>query len=362
MSRARIMILAGGTGGHVIPGLTIAKALENANCDITWIGTEDGIEEKLVPKANIKIEYINVMGLRGKSLKNVLIAVKQLIQSLFQSINLLLKYRPDVVIGMGGYVSGPGGIATFLMRYPLVIHEQNSVPGTTNKFLARIASSVLEAFPGSFTNKVNAKTVGNPIREEIALIEDPRIRLQGRNFPIRILVLGGSQGSLILNQSVPKAIKEVALSNKLEVFHQAGEKTLSQAKKAYEDVSVGLYLVDFIDDIADAYKWADLVICRAGAMTVSELLAVGLPVIFIPFSKASDDHQTENAKYMQELGAAEIVSENDISKGLLTSTLNDWVKDRSILKRRASIARSKARLNSTSDIVEICLNYVSQDE
>lgn len=362
MSRAKIMILAGGTGGHVIPGLTIAKALEDAKCDITWIGTKGGIEEKLVPKANIKIEYINVMGLRGKSLMNVLIAVKQLIQSIFQSINLLMKYRPDVVIGMGGYVSGPGGIAAFLLRYPLVIHEQNSVPGTTNKFLAKIASSVLEAFPGSFRSNMNAKTIGNPIREEIALIEDPKKRLQDRNFPIRILVLGGSQGSLILNQSVPKAIKEVASSSKLEVFHQAGEKTLSNAKKAYENVPVGLYLVDYIDDIAEAYKWADLVICRAGAMTVSELLAVGLPVIFIPFSKATDDHQTENAKYMQELGAAEIVSENDISNDLLTITLNDWVKDRSVLKRRACLARSKAKLNSTSDIVEICLNYVSHDE
>ena len=362
MSRAKVMIMAGGTGGHVIPGLTIAKALEDSGCTVVWLGVRGGIEEKLVPKANIKIEYITVAGLRGKNLKNIITSLKKLFKALFQCFSILKEQRPDVILGMGGYVSGPGGIAGFLMRYPLIIHEQNSIPGTTNKLLSKIASSVLEAFPNSFEKKVNAKTVGNPIRNEIISIEQPKERLDGRDFPIRILILGGSQGSLVLNKSVPNSIKEIASIAKLEVLHQAGSKTIKEAQKSYENVPVGLYLVEFIDEIADAYQWADIVICRAGAMTVSELLAAGLPAIFIPFSLATDDHQTENAKFMKEIGAAEIVSENEIEKGALSLILRDWIQDRAILKRRSCLARSSSKSGATNAVVETCLNYVDQNE
>jgi UDP-N-acetylglucosamine--N-acetylmuramyl-(pentapeptide) pyrophosphoryl-undecaprenol N-acetylglucosamine transferase len=248
------------------------------------------------------------------------------------------------------------------MRYPLIIHEQNSIPGTTNKLLSKIASSVLEAFPNSFEKKVNARTVGNPIRNEITSIEQPKERLDGRDFPIRILILGGSQGSLVLNKSVPNSIKEIASIAKLEVLHQAGSKTIKEAQKSYENVPVGLYLVEFIDEIAEAYRWADIVICRAGAMTVSELLAAGLPAIFIPFSLATDDHQTENAKFMKEIGAAEIVSENEIEKGALSLILRDWIQDRAILERRSCLARSNSKSEATNAIVETCLNYVDQNE
>jgi len=362
MSRAKILIMAGGTGGHVFPGLSVAKALTESGCSVIWLGTKEGIENKLVPEAGIDIEFISVMGLRGKNIRTTLIALRRMFAAFFQSFLILMRHRPQVVLGMGGFASGPGALAAFVLRYPLIIHEQNAVPGSTNRFLSKIASSVLEAFPGSFPSNIKAITIGNPVRREIAEIEEPNKRLEDREGPIRILVIGGSQGSLILNKAIPIALKELSLITKLEVLHQAGHKTISQAKEAYENVSVGLYLVEFIEDMADAYKWADMVICRAGAMTVTELTNVGLPAIFIPFSMAIDDHQNANAKLMQEVGAAEIIQEKDIASGALALVLRDWIEDRNILKRRANLATSLAKPESTSDIVEVCLNYVNQND
>jgi len=362
MRQTKVLIMAGGTGGHVFPGLSVAKALMETGCSVVWVGTKEGIENKLVPEAGIDIEFISVMGLRGKNIRTTLIALRRMFIAFFQSCLILVRNRPNVVLGMGGFVSGPGALAAFFLRYPLIIHEQNAVPGSTNRFLSRIASSVLEAFPNSFPSNIKARTIGNPVRQEIVEIEEPKKRLEDRHGPIRILVIGGSQGSLTLNKAVPMALKELSSITKIEVLHQAGYKTISQAKEAYENVSVGLYLVEFIEDIADAYKWADMVICRSGAMTVTELTNAGLPAIFIPFPMAIDDHQSENAKLMQEIGAAEIVQEKDIASGALSLVLRDWIEDRNILKRRASLATSLAKPESTSDIVEICLNYVNQND
>jgi len=260
---------------------------------------------------------------------------------------------------MGGYVSGPGALAAFLLRYPVIIHEQNAIAGGTNKILARIASLVIEAFPGSFPENIKAQTIGNPVRQDITLLDPPNIRLKDRKGPIKILVIGGSQGSLILNNSLPKVFNDLASSAKLEVLHQAGEKTLSEAQKGYEDVPVGLYLVEFIDDMADAYNWADIVICRSGAMTVTELMTVGLPAILIPFSLAIDDHQTANANVMKKIGAAEIIHEKELKNGKLTLLLRNWIEDRSKLQQRACLAASMSKPNATNEIVKSCLNYVS---
>ena len=359
MKQPKIMIMAGGTGGHVFPGLAIAKALRNHNCSVIWLGTKLGIESKVVSEAGFKIEYINVGGLRGKTLKAFFYSLFKLLMAFAHSFVILLRHRPDVILGMGGYVSGPGALAAFLLRYPVIIHEQNAIAGGTNKILARIASLVIEAFPGSFPENIKAQTIGNPVRQDITLLDPPNIRLKDRKGPIKILVIGGSQGSLILNNSLPKVFNDLASSAKLEVLHQAGEKTLSEAQKGYEDVSVGLYLVEFIDDMADAYNWADIVICRSGAMTVTELMTVGLPAILIPFSLAIDDHQTANANVMKKIGAAEIIHEKELKNGKLTLLLRNWIEDRSKLQQRACLAASMSKPNATNEIVKSCLNYVS---
>ncbi len=359
MKQPKILIMAGGTGGHVFPGLAIAKDLQESKCKVVWLGTKRGIESRLVEEAGIDIEYINVGGLRGKSFRAFMRSVGKLMLAFFQSFVIILRQRPDVVLGMGGYVTGPGAIMAYIMRCPVIIHEQNAVAGGTNKLLSRIASLVIEAFPGSFPAHKNLRTFGNPVREDILSIPSPEVRLKDRDGPIKILVIGGSQGSLILNKTLPKAFRHLTSSVKLEVLHQAGKKTLQEAQKAYEGVPVGLYLVEFIDDMADAYAWADLVICRSGAMTVTELMTIGVPAILIPFSLAIDDHQTANARIMQEVGAAEIVHENELEGGKLTLVLRDWIQDRNNLKRRACLARSSAKPNATENIVKSCLNYVS---
>ena len=359
MKQPKILIMAGGTGGHVFPGLAIAKNLQESKCKVIWLGTKRGIESRLVEEAGIDIEYINVGGLRGKSFRAFMRSVGKLMLAFFQSFVIILRQRPDVVLGMGGYVTGPGAIMAYIMRCPVIIHEQNAVAGGTNKLLSRIASLVIEAFPGSFPAHKNLRTFGNPVREDILSIPSPEVRLKDRDGPIKILVIGGSQGSLILNKTLPKAFRHLTSSVKLEVLHQAGKKTLQEAQKAYEGVPVGLYLVEFIDDMADAYAWADLVICRSGAMTVTELMTIGVPAILIPFSLAIDDHQTANARIMQEVGAAEIVHENELESGKLTLVLRDWIQDRNNLKRRACLARSSAKPNATENIVKSCLNYVS---
>jgi len=359
MRKPKILIVAGGTGGHVFPGLAIARALKDQNCSVIWLGTKNGIESRVIPEAGFKIEYINVGGLRGKTFKTFIYSLAKLLTSFMYSFVILIRHRPDVVLGMGGFASGPPALAAFLLRYPVIIHEQNAIAGGTNKILARIASLVLEAFPGSFPVNIKAQTIGNPVRQDITKLEPPNIRLKDREGPIRILVLGGSQGSLILNKTLPNALKDVSSSMKLEVLHQAGEKTLTEAQNAYEGVSVGLYLVEFIEDMADAYNWADIVICRSGAMTVTELMTVGLPAILIPFSKAIDDHQTKNANVMKKIGAAEIIQEKDLGNGKLTLLMRDWVEDRSTLRQRALLATSMAKPEATNDIVKACLNYVS---
>ena len=355
MTDRPVMILAGGTGGHVYPALAVANALRDASRNVVWLGTHRGIEARVVPAAQIPIEWVAVSGLRGKGLATLLLAPFKLAFALAQSLLVMLKHRPSAVLGMGGFVSGPGGLAAWLTRRPLIIHEQNAVAGMTNRLLARLARVVLQAFPGSFIPSREAETVGNPVRRDIAAIEPPERRLAGRRGPIRLLVVGGSQGALALNEAVPAALGLLPADRRPVVRHQAGERTIDRARAAYREHGIEAEIVAFIEDMAGAYAWADLVICRSGALTVAELSAAGLPAIFVPFPAAVDDHQTANAMPMADAGAATIVQQADLTDASLARLLESWLESRESLLSRAMKSRALARPDALARITEHCL-------
>jgi UDP-N-acetylglucosamine--N-acetylmuramyl-(pentapeptide) pyrophosphoryl-undecaprenol N-acetylglucosamine transferase len=349
------MVMAGGTGGHVYPALAVAQALGAHSCRVVWLGTRRGLEARVVPAAGIDMEWISVQGLRGKGAVTLLAAPFRLVLALYQSLRAMYRHRPAAVLGMGGFVSGPGGLAAWLTRRPLVIHEQNAVAGLTNRLLARLARVVLQAFPGSFPARVKCVTVGNPVRVEIASLPVPTARYAARQGPLRLLVLGGSQGALALNRSVPAALALLRPAARPLVRHQTGERTVDAARAAYRQHGIDAELVPFIEDMAETYAWADLVICRAGALTVAELAAAGLPAIFIPFPAAVDDHQTANAGPMVAAGAATIIAERDLSDRTLAHLLTDWLASREALCIRAEKARKLAMPDALDRIAGSCL-------
>ena len=355
MNSRPILVLAGGTGGHVYPALAVAQALRQQSCEIVWLGTHAGLESRVVPAAGIEMEWISVKGLRRKGAISIVLAPLQLLLALMQSLRVILKHKPALVLGMGGFVSGPGGLAAWLLRRPLVIHEQNAVAGLTNRLLARLARVVLQAFPGSFSSNVKTETVGNPVRADIAALEDPAVRYAGREGPLRLLVLGGSQGALALNKVVPAAL--ALLSDELRpiVRHQAGERTIAEAQAAYDAHNIDVELQPYIEDMAEAYAWADLVVCRAGALTVAELSAAGLPAIFVPFPSAVDDHQTANARPMTDAGAAALMPEKDLSDETLAGLLKHWLASRDALLQRALKSRALAHPDALRRITNYCL-------
>jgi len=355
MSARPILVMAGGTGGHVYPALAVAQALEAHSQNVVWLGTHSGLESSVVPAAGIDIEWVSVRGLRRKGVLALLVAPLQIAWALLQSLGVILRRRPVAVLGMGGFVSGPGGLAAWLTRRPLVIHEQNAAAGLTNRLLARLARVVLQAFPGSFNSRIRAETVGNPVRKDIAAVADPVDRYKDRQGPLRLLVLGGSQGALALNTTVPEALSKLTEQERPIVRHQCGSRTLDTARDAYASYEVDVELIPFIDDMSAAYAWADLVVCRAGALTVAELCAVGLPALFVPYPSAVDDHQTANARPMEEAGAAAIINEQDLSADLLADLLRDWLSSRQLLLNRAVKARGLERPQALARITELCL-------
>jgi UDP-N-acetylglucosamine--N-acetylmuramyl-(pentapeptide) pyrophosphoryl-undecaprenol N-acetylglucosamine transferase len=348
--------MAGGTGGHVYPALAVARALQKESQEVVWLGTHRGLESRVVPEAGIDIEWISITGLRRKGVLALLVAPVQMAWALAQALAVIIRRRPAVVLGMGGFVSGPGGVAAWLTRRPLVIHEQNAAAGLTNRLLARLARVVLQAFPGSFNALSDVETVGNPVREEIAAVPEPGQRYPGREGPLRLLVLGGSQGALALNKTVPAALALLAQDIRPVVRHQCGERTIDAARAAYDGSGIDVELTPFIEDMASAYAWADLVVCRAGALTVAELCAVGLPALFIPYPSAVDDHQTANARAMADVGAAAIIEESTLSANSLFAHLNEWLCERSELQSRAVRARALCRPDALSRITSICLH------
>ncbi len=354
-TRRPILVMAGGTGGHVYPALAVAQALEAHSQNVVWLGTHRGLESSVVPDAGIDIEWVSVRGLRRKGVLALLIAPLQIAWALLQSLGIILRRRPVAVLGMGGFVSGPGGLAAWLTRRPLVIHEQNAAAGLTNRLLARLARVVLQAFPGSFNSRVAAETVGNPVREDISAVAEPVDRYSDRQGPLRLLVLGGSQGALALNRTVPDALAKLPTQERPVVRHQCGSRTLDEARDAYAKHGVDVELMAFIGDMAAAYAWADLVVCRAGALTVAELCAVGLPALFVPYPSAVDDHQTANARPMEEVGAAVIINERELTAEVLANLLRDWLSSRQSLLARATKARELAKPQALARITELCL-------
>jgi UDP-N-acetylglucosamine--N-acetylmuramyl-(pentapeptide) pyrophosphoryl-undecaprenol N-acetylglucosamine transferase len=347
--------MAGGTGGHVYPALAVARVLQRRSQTVVWLGTERGLEGRVVPAAGISTEWITVQGLRGKGALALVAAPFQLLRALVQSLEVMARHRPAAVLGMGGFVSGPGGLAAWLTRRPLIIHEQNAIAGLTNRLLARLARVVLQAFPGSFSPRVKAETVGNPVREDIAGLDEPGMRFAARNGPLHLLVLGGSQGALALNELIPAAVSGLPEELRPLIRHQAGERTVATARDNYEGLGISADVQPFIEDMAAAYGWADLVVCRAGALTVAELSAAGVPAIFVPFPAAVDDHQTANARPMADADAAVIVQERNLTAPALADLLLQWLSSRDVLRERAVRARSLARPQALDRIADVCL-------
>lgn len=352
---APILIMAGGTGGHVFPALAVARALRQRDEEIVWLGTRRGIEAELIPAEDIPLEVTRVAGLRGKGLLSWALAPFKLMVALFDAIGVVRRRRPKVVLGMGGFASGPGGLAAWLLRKPLVIHEQNSVAGLTNRLLAGFAREVLEAFPGSFSAGVRTRLVGNPVRPDITALPAPAERLRGRSGSLRILVLGGSLGAKALNETVPKAIALLDDNVRPEILHQAGKATIDVARAAYAESGVDATIEPFIADVAAAYAWADIAICRAGALTVSELAAAGLGAILIPYPSAVDDHQTTNARYLVDADAAVLMPQSELTPAKMAGEIRRCIGDRSLVLARAQRARELSRPQATREVVDTCL-------
>lgn len=354
MSRGPILIMAGGTGGHVFPALAVAYALQLEARQVVWLGTRHGLEARIIPGTGIPIEWISVHGLRGKGLFSWLLAPFKLVYAVLQALWVMWHRRPAVVLGMGGFVAGPGGVAAGLLRKPLIVHEQNAVPGLTNRVLARFAGTVLQAFPHSFPDKTHARTVGNPVRAEIVGLDVPMRRFEGRSGVPRLLVLGGSQGARALNVIVPKALGLMEDELRPEVWHQAGESTLAVARDLYRDSQVEARIEPFIDDMAAAYAWADFVVCRSGALTVFELAAAGVGAVLVPYPSAVDDHQSLNARYLADRGAAFLVQESELTSQHLADLLRGLINEP---EKRLRMARA-ARELATPDAVGVIRDAV----
>lgn len=352
-SSQSVVIMAGGTGGHVFPALAVAERLRGQGVNVVWMGTRRGLEAQVVPAAGIPMEWVAISGLRGKGALSWLLAPFKLALALFQSMGILLRRRPMAVLGMGGFVAGPGGLAAWLLRRPLLIHEQNAVAGLTNRLLARLAHRAMEAFPGSLGPK--AVLTGNPVRPEIAALPAPEQRLAGRSERLRLLVLGGSLGAQALNETVPAALAQIGPAQRPEVWHQAGARNIDEARRSYADAGVEARVVPFIANMAEAYAWADLVLCRAGALTVAELAAAGVGSILVPFPHAVDDHQTRNAEYLVREGAALLIPQRQLDAARLRDLLLELGQDRGRLLGMAAAARRVAQPDAAERVAALCL-------
>ena len=355
MTAAPVLIMAGGTGGHVFPALAVARALRQRNQEVIWLGTPRGLENQIVPREGFTLDRVRVSGIRRKGLLAWLLAPGQLLVALADALQVVRHRRPMVVLGMGGFASGPGGLAAWLLRRPLIIHEQNAVAGLTNRLLAGLAREVLEAFPGSFAATVKTRLVGNPVRDDIVALPDPRQRFERRGGPLRVLVLGGSQGARILNETVPRAIALLPLGSRPEIWHQAGSPTRDLAELAYRDGGVAARVDAFITDMAAAYGWADLVICRSGALTIAELAAAGLGAVLVPFPGAVDDHQTRNAEFLVHAGAAVLIPQAELTAERLAAEISRCQSDRALVLQRATRARAVAKPDATDTVASLCL-------
>lgn len=342
----KLLVMAGGTGGHVFPAIAVARELQQQGWEICWLGTKDRMEADLVPKHGIPIEFIQISGLKGKGVGALLKAPFAILRAVMQARKIIKKFKPDAVLGMGGYVSGPGGIAAKLCGVPVILHEQNAVAGLTNVWLSKIARRVLQAFPNAFPN---AEVVGNPVRQDLFEIEAPEQRFAERSYPINILVMGGSQGAQVINQTVPEVAK--VLGNQVFISHQVGKGKLAGVEEIYHATGNGV-ASEFIDDMKAAYEWADLVICRSGALTVCEIAAAGLPAIFVPFQH-KDKQQFLNAEYLVETGAAYVIEQPEFTPEKLLAVLEPLIADRTKLTGMAIKARAKSTPTAAKRVAEV---------
>ena len=349
-----VMILAGGTGGHVYPALAVAQRLISLGVPVVWMGTRRGLEARVVPEAGIDVDWLSISGLRGKGLLTWLLAPWRLNLAIAQALMIILRQKPRAVLGMGGFVAGPGGVAAFLMSRPLLIHEQNAIAGLTNRLLAPLCDYLMEGFPQTFKTR-RAQYIGNPVRPEIADLPDPERRLASRKGALRLLVLGGSQGAQALNEILPQALARLAQGQRLEIWHQAGPGNIDETRRHYQQFESGVRLEAFIEDMASAYAWADLVLCRAGALTIAELCAVGIGAILVPYPYAVDDHQTANARFMVDAGGAILIQQAELTSARLVALLTRFTAERQHLTDMAIAARSLAKPEATEKVADLCL-------
>jgi len=354
-----VLIMAGGTGGHIFPGLAVADALRQKDIPVRWLGAEGGMEARTVPAAGIDLDLVAISGLRGKGLMRWIRMPFMLLRAVWQARRLLVANPPLCAVSFGGYAAAPGGIAAWTKRIPVLVHEQNRIPGMTNRLLSHFSRKILQGFPGTFPEDMSAIDSGNPVRREVAALAAPQTRLFERTGPVRVLITGGSQGAQVLNLTVPAALKLLPASIAIEVRHQAGAKRVDEAQGAYAEASVDADVQPFISDMAEAYAWADLVICRSGALTVAELAAAGVASVLVPFAYAVDDHQTRNAEYLSFAEAAIILPQATFEPQVLATALEPLLSDRAVLLSMAVAARQLALPDAAEKVVEACSEWVT---
>lgn len=354
-----VVIMAGGTGGHIFPGLAVAGVFRAQGVEVRWLGASGGMECRQVPQHGIELDQVRIAGVRGKGLAGWLSLPFRLLKAVRDAGSSLDRNRPGCALSFGGYAAGPGGIAARLHGIPLVVHEQNRVPGLTNRILAKFAKVVLQAFPGTFPDRVGAVTCGNPVRESVTALADPDARFFQRRNRSQLLITGGSQGARSLNTVVPAALALLPPEARPLVCHQAGVGNVDATEAAYREAGVDVEVHEFIEDIASAYDWADLAICRAGALTVSELAAAGLGSILVPYPHAVDDHQTRNAGFLAEAGAARLVPEPGLTAEALAEELGPLLANRPVLLEMARRARSLAVPDSARRVADACRPWVA---
>ena len=351
------MIMAGGTGGHIFPALSVADYLRDRGWNIVWLGARTGMEATIVPQRGYPMAWIRFSGVRGKGFVRAALLPLNLLIAFAQSARAIFAHRPDVVLGMGGYVAFPGGMMASLLHRPLAIHEQNSVAGLTNRVLAGVADRVLAGFPDAFGKKSRIDWTGNPVRTEIAYIPPPDIRLAGRSGPLKVLVIGGSLGAQALNEIVPQALAQIPAASRPVVTHQAGSAHVDALRARYAQAGVAADATAFIDDMAAAYAASDLVICRAGASTIAELAAAGVASVLVPYPHAVDDHQTANARFLAARGAAILVAQSELTAEWLAELLTTL--DRERLLAMAQAARAAGKPEATAAVAKACMELAA---
>ncbi len=354
-----VLIMAGGTGGHVFPGLAVARRLLEKRVQVVWLGTRRGLEAHAVPASGLAIdmEWLTIQGVRRKGWLRWLFFPFTLTYAMAQAFRVLRRRKPDAVLSLGGFVAGPGGLMASLIGTPLLIHEQNAIAGMTNRWLAPLADQVLSGFPNAFGGHIVSRPVGNPVRDEIAALPPPKERLASRRGKLRLLIVGGSQGAKIFNDVVPDAVQELPVDVRPEIWHQCGRNAAESVRRAYGDVPAKV--TEFIDDMAQAYAWADVVLCRAGAMTIAEIAASGSAAILVPYLYAVDDHQTANARFLSERDAAVLVPPVEFNNARVRELLAGFAGNRELLLKMAQAARHLAVTDAAETVANLCVEVAT---